>query len=168
MTKRNPPAPAKSLPSEAVDLARAVVRKHFGSESEAFDDILVDYEADPDGTVRGVRLKAPVGVGIELAAVTPYVLTAAGMVAGVLVEKTAEGVADSVRQWLKRAWARRRDGADAEPAVSLDDAESERITTTITVNLVVVDADEQTARTVARHVVAELVAGGHQTIERSK
>ena len=161
MAERNPSAPPVPLPSEAVDVARAVVRKHFDSESEAFDDILVDYETDPAGTVRGVRLDAPVGIGIELAAVTPYVLTAAGMIAGVVAEKAAEGVVDSVQRWLGRAWARRRGGEDP---VSLDDAEGEQVITTITVNLVVVGADEQTARTVARYVVAELVEGDRREI----
>ncbi|MCS7479389.1 hypothetical protein ACFFQW_25030 [Umezawaea endophytica] len=163
MPERNPTAPPVPLPSEAVDVARAVVRQHFDSESEAFDDILLDYEADPDGTVRGVRLDAPVGIGIELAAITPYVLTAAGVVAGVVVEKAADSAVDSVQRWLKQAWARRRGGEDP---VSAADPEGERVVTTITVNLVVLGADEQTARTVARHVVAELAEGGHREIGR--
>ena len=106
------------LPAELVDLARAVVARFHEAELEAFDDLLADFEDDPEQTVRGVQLGAPVGMGIELAAMTPWVLTAAGMVGGVLAEKVTGDAYAAAQRWLKRALAQRKGAQveDEEPA----------------------------------------------------
>jgi hypothetical protein len=166
MVKRNLPAPVESVPGEVVELARAVVAAHYEGELEAFDDILIDYQADPDGTIRGVRLDAPVGIGVDLAAMTPYVLSAATFVGGVLAEKLTDSVHDSTRQWLSRAWSRRRASESAEPIPHPDDTEAERVTVMITVHLSGLGAGEQSAQQVARSMVGELVAGGRPADER--
>lgn len=156
-------APVERTPEEVVDLAHSVVATRFAGELEAFDDIVLDYRRDPEGTVRGVRLHAPVGIGVELAAMTPYVLSAAALVGGVLVEKATGGVYDSVRDWLTRAWARRRGKDSAGPAPQIDDAEAGRVTVMITIHLTGAGADEVTAGEIARYVVDGLVTGKHES-----
>ncbi|WP_410597346.1 hypothetical protein [Amycolatopsis sp. lyj-23] len=145
----------KRLSAEAADVARAVVARCHEGEAEAFDDLLDAYEADPSGTVHGGRLNAPVGIGVELAAITPWVLAAAGAAGGVLVEKVAEDAYAAGRRWLSQAWTRRRTGkpVDSEPEGA------SQATILITVHLHGCGAPEELAHEVAAQVVEELDSG---------
>ncbi|MFF5096112.1 MULTISPECIES: hypothetical protein [Actinosynnema] len=138
---------ADLLSAEAVGVARAVVARWHAGELEAFEDLVEAYRADPDATVRGVRLDAPVGMGIELAAVTPWVLAAVSAAGGVLVEKAAEDAWSAGRRWLARVWER-----GGRPAAE----EAEQATVVITVHLTGLGASEPLARAVAEQVVREL------------
>ncbi|ACU37523.1 hypothetical protein [Actinosynnema mirum] len=138
---------ADLLSAEAVAVARAVVTRWHAGELEAFEDLVEAYRADPDGTVRGVRLGAPVGIGIDLAAVTPWVLAAVSAAGGVLVEKAAEDAWSAGRRWLSRVW-----GRGGAPAAE----EAEQATVVITVHLTGLGAAEPVARAVAEQVVREL------------
>jgi hypothetical protein len=156
MSVRKPGSVAVRLPTESIEIARAVVDRHYPGEAEAFDVLVEAYEADPGGTVRGVRLGAPVGFGLELAAITPWVLTAVGAAGGVLVEKVAEDAYAAGRRWLSRVWARGRTG---EP-LDLPPGDAPRATILITVHLREHGAPEDVARQVAEHVVKELGDAG--------
>ncbi|WP_440899620.1 hypothetical protein [Actinosynnema sp.] len=138
---------ADPLSAEAVGVARAVVARWHAGELEAFEDLVEAYRADPDGTVRGVRLGAPVGIGIDLAAVTPWVLAAVSAAGGVLVEKAAEDAWSAGRRWLSRAW-----GRGGKPEAE----EAGQATVVITVHLTGLGAAEPVARAVAEQVVREL------------
>ncbi|ATE55025.1 hypothetical protein CNX65_18480 [Actinosynnema pretiosum] len=139
------------MSAEAVGVARAVVARWHAGELEAFEDLVEAYRADPDGTVRGVRLGAPVGIGIDLAAVTPWVLAAVSAAGGVLVEKAAEDAWSAGRRWLSRAW-----GRGGKPEAEAEAEEAGQATVVITVHLTGLGAAEPVARAVAEQVVREL------------
>jgi hypothetical protein len=164
MIKRKTSTPVERLPDEVIDVARAVIAVHYTGELEVFEDILDDYQEDPDGTASGVRLDAPVGVGVELAAMTPWVLTAAGVVGGVLAEKAVDSAYEAVRGWLGRAWARRRTSDGAEPVPQWDDTEVEQVAMMIIVCLRGYGADEEIAREIAYRVIGELVTGARPQV----
>ncbi|MFI9010955.1 hypothetical protein ACIGNX_27330 [Actinosynnema sp. NPDC053489] len=139
-----------------VEVARAVVAAWYPAESEVFDDTVEDFMDDPSRTVRGVRPSAPVGMGIELATMTPYVLSAVGFLGGVVAEKVVGNAYDAIRERLRRARARREAGEPGEP---VDAATSGQAVVVVVVHLVEQGADEQAAREVAGHVVSEWLGG---------
>ncbi|GAA3868407.1 hypothetical protein GCM10022243_37570 [Saccharothrix violaceirubra] len=139
-----------------VEIARAVVDARYPRESEIFDDTLDDFVLDPERTVRGVRLGAPVGIGIDLVSVTPYVLSAVGFLGGMVAEKVVEDAYGAVRDRVRRAIVRRREGRAPE---AVDAAEAEQVRVLVVVHLVGQGAEQTVAEDVARHVVVEAL--GH-------
>lgn len=138
-----------------VDLARSVVLAHYPQEAELFDSVLAEYAEAPERLVTSLR--APVGMGVDLALMTPYVLAAAGAVAGVVLEKVAEAAVDSARARLVRVWRRLRGGVatSEEVAQAAEDA-----TTVVVVRLKGSGVDAEVAREIAERVTAELLARG--------
>lgn len=142
------------LTAEAVELARAVVTAHCERELEIFEDVVEDFANDPVAAVGGQRLNAPVGIGIDLVAMTPYVLSAAGFLGGMVLQKVGDDAYGAVRDRVKAAWQRRRAKAAPDPDES---TVAPQVQVLITVHLTEVGADEQAARQVARWVVGELL-----------
>ena len=146
----------------AADLARDVVGEHYPAESALFDAVLSEFQADPDRLVGSKALRAPVGMGVDLALVTPNVLAAASFLGGIVAKKTAETALDAVRERVAEAWSARRARRTGQPeptggglpTITSDD---DRVTVVVTVHLSSCGVDPTTAREVAEHVVGKLL-----------
>jgi hypothetical protein len=103
------------------DLSRDVVASRIANELPHFDAVLADFRKDPKKTVKAQSLKAPVGVGVDLALLTPYLLAILsflfGLVAEAAAEQAAKAIGQSTRERLSGLLRRRRQGpkAVAEP-----------------------------------------------------
>jgi len=159
-----------SIDPDAVDLSRAVVEGCYPAELDLFDAILAQFEADPDGLLEPDRLRAPVGMGVDIALLAPYVLAAATFLSAGLAEKLADNAIDSLGQSIRDRLARRlaarrgrRGEAASEPTVesepALTVAEMDEVTVVITVHLSGRGADPAVARNVAECVTKTLLSG---------
>lgn len=142
----------------------------YPAERDLFDAVLTQFEADPDGLLEPDRLRAPVGMGVDIALMTPYVLAAVTFLSVGLAEKLADQAIDSLGQSIRDRLARRlvarrgRRGEDAsestvesEPALTV--AETDEVTVVITVHLSGCGADPAVARNVAECVIKTLLPG---------
>lgn len=106
------------------DLGREVVAASYPGESSYFDAVLADFRSNPSNTLRDKRLKAPVGVGVDLAIVTPYVLATASFLFGVVAERATDHAIDVIsaatRDRLARILRRRGRPATGDPAEAGD------------------------------------------------
>ncbi|SDZ36471.1 hypothetical protein SAMN05421504_113174 [Amycolatopsis xylanica] len=143
-----------------LELAREIVGAHYPPELDLFDVIVAEFRRDPDRLLKPDTLRAPVGIGVDLALMTPYVLAAAAYLGNVLVEKTADKALDSVSGRIAKAWAARRK-AKAE-GVALEVAgtgEQADLTMVITVHLTGKGATPEVAREIAGKVSDALSPG---------
>lgn len=149
----------------AVDLARDVVGEHYPAELTLFDAVLSEFQAYPDRRAAAKALRAPVGMGIDIPLMTPYVLDAALFLGAVVAAKIAETTYDAVRERVSTAWAVRR-ARRSDPPATVDSGPTSTgfddggITVVVTVHLSARGADSATARAVAGHVVGKLLLAG--------
>lgn len=147
----------------AADLARDVVGEHYPAESALFDAVLNEFQADPDRLVGSKALRAPVGMGVDLGLVTPYVLAAASFLGCIVAEKTAETALDAVRERVAKAWSARRSRRTGQPEPTGDGglptvtSDDDKVTVVVTVHLWNCGVDPTTAREVAERVVGKLL-----------
>lgn len=160
--RQSSPSVRPSLDPLVADLARDVVGEHYPAEFTLFDAVLSEFQADPDRLVGAKALRAPVGMGVDLTLMTPYVLDAASFLCGIVAAKTTETAVGAVRDRVAKAWAARRACRTGLPEstgdgnLPSDAAGDSEVTVTVTVHLSDRGADPAKARQVAEHVVGKL------------
>jgi hypothetical protein len=87
------------------DLAEAVLGQAAPEELVLFDETAQEYFDDPDQVLHARSRDEPVGFGLELALLTPYVLAVVGPVVTFLVSLVAnsakEGSKTLVAEWVR-------------------------------------------------------------------
>jgi len=103
-----------------VALAREVVAGTYPAEAGWFDDIAAEHTKKP----ARLRLRAPVGMGVDLALVTPAALAVLSFLATVVAGKAAEATVSTIGRSARRRLAAlmRR-----EAVVEALDVEQERL-----------------------------------------
>jgi chorismate mutase len=107
--------------SQVAALGREVVRIVRPGELEGFDEVAAEVRADPVRVAAVSSLRPPVGFGIDLGLLAPYVLAVASWLwvtaTKDAVEVVEEGIALSTRRALGRlfALAKPQEGADTGP-----------------------------------------------------
>ncbi|MFI9450013.1 hypothetical protein [Amycolatopsis sp. NPDC052450] len=160
MSLRRPSPSAVPLGDpDVLELAREVVGTHYPPELGLFDAVVDEYRRDPDRLLNPETLRAPVGIGVDLVLMTPYILAAAAYLGNILVEKAADKTLDAVRDRLTEAWAarkaRRADDDAARPVTSAD----AELTMVITIHLTGTGAGPEVAREIAGKVSDALLPG---------
>ena len=118
--------------SLVVELAQLVIEQAAPEELVLFQETSTEYFADPDGVVDPRRRDEPLGFGLDLAMVTPYVLAMVTSCLAFLARSVAETAASeaakpAIGDLLKRFLRPRHPGPDAEvSALTRDQAESVR------------------------------------------
>jgi hypothetical protein len=115
-----------------VKYAREVIASAFPGELELFEEIAAEFRADPAGVVGEARLRAPVGAGVDLALVAPYVLSAISFLFAAVSAKAADRAADaaidklgrSTREKLSVLLRKRRPGSAEENQLNETTGES--------------------------------------------
>jgi len=145
---------------DVLDLAREIVGTHYPPELDLFDAVVDEYRRDPDRLLNPETLRAPVGIGVDLVLMTPYVLAAAAYLGNMLVEKTADKTLDAVRDRLTEAWSARkaRRAADDDDARPVTNADAD-LTMVITIHLTGTGASPEVAREIAGKVSDALLPG---------
>ena len=101
------------LPTEqnrvlVTQMAEAVLEQVAPEELVLFDDTEAEYFKDPDKALQAGSRDEPVGFGLEMALLTPYVLAVAGPVVKFLVSLVAdsanEGSKTLVAEWMRRVF----------------------------------------------------------------
>lgn len=106
-------------------LSSCAVSEVCPSEAEHFDDVAAEFRSDPVGLFKGRRLNVPVGAGIDLEIVTPYLLAFGSFVLAVVSQAVIQGFSDELsegaRSWIAASLRRlRRVNGDAEIAPPAD------------------------------------------------
>ena len=118
--------PARSEDQALIsELSQSVLAQAAPDELAVFDDTASEYFADPAGTLRPHGRDEPVGFGIDLALLTPYVLAVATPVIQLIVGMVSDAVhtdSRSVLAPLVRRLLRLPEPAAAGP----DDSSSHR------------------------------------------
>ncbi|WP_409492826.1 hypothetical protein [Amycolatopsis sp. cmx-11-12] len=141
-----------------LNLAREIVGTHYPPELDLFDAVVDEYRRDPDSLLNPETLRAPVGIGVDLVLMTPYVLAAAAYLGNVLVEKAADKTLDAVRDRLTKAWAARKAGRITDDAPPPANADAD-LTMVITIHLTGTGASPEVAREIAGKVSDALLPG---------
>jgi hypothetical protein len=118
----------------AAELAQLVLEDVAPEELAVFDETAQEYFEDPKRVLTPRRRDEPVGFGIELALVTPYVIAAvmpavqflASTVAETVREESKPVVADLVRRLFRRVRGKESD-VPAEPAPNLTPDQVRRV-----------------------------------------
>jgi hypothetical protein len=108
------------------EFVQEVVAQAYPGESPHFESLVAEFRADPRKALDSQCLKAPVGIGIDLAFVTPFVLAAVSFLFGLVADAVKDGAAEAITASTRKklsALLRRR--SNAEPFAPLD-AEQER------------------------------------------
>ncbi|WP_141578855.1 hypothetical protein [Actinomadura sp. WMMA1423] len=139
-----------------VELGRAIVTEVREAEVPDFDAIVAEYRCDPVRAFGAGRLRAPVGMGVDVGLVTPYVLA----IVSLLMNATAGSAATKVIEAaLARARAARRvrGGAPEGTVIELDGAERRVLAELITDQGVALGLDPDQARMLATSVLHALL-----------
>jgi hypothetical protein len=103
-------------------LARRVVTASYPEELGIFDAAAADWSSRPRR-----RLRAPVGMGVDLVAITPVLLSVlsyvAMKVADHALDETLSALSDSARRRLEAAF-----GSGPAPRTPVTDADRDRLT----------------------------------------
>lgn len=83
-----------------VELSRTVLSQAAPDEIVVFDETAREYFADPEETLRPHRRDEPVGFGVDIALLTPYVLAVATPVIQLIVGFVADAVRSDSRSVL--------------------------------------------------------------------
>ncbi|NDU72018.1 hypothetical protein GWI34_05180 [Actinomadura sp. DSM 109109] len=144
-----------------VELSRAIVGGVREAELTDFDAAVAEYRSDPVRAFGDRPLGAPVGMGVDIALVTPYVLA----IVSLLLNATAGSAATKVIEGaLARVRAARRGGEPERAAVELDDAEKRMLVELITDHGIALGLEPGYARVLAASVLQALLAspGGEE------
>jgi hypothetical protein len=114
-----------------VEFSGEVVALAYPGERELFDEVLAEFRSDPQGLLTGGRLRPPVGMGVDLALATPYVLSVVSFLIGVVTETATSRVIDALSQATRTKVARllRRRSKDRATATQNRDGNAELIST---------------------------------------
>jgi hypothetical protein len=146
-----------SLTPEVVALARKVVSDHYPRENGLFGLVLAEFETDARVMTRRKPINAPVGAGLDLGLVVPYVIAAASLVGGSVAKKVADKAVDGFLRVAKSAWTRvARKPRDGQVAKDLGSQSSDELKLTVQRYLERLGAPPEVAEEVAAHVVDEL------------
>jgi hypothetical protein len=123
-----PPRPTDEQRALAIDLTAAALVRAAPDEIPVLEETAADFYEDPDAILRPDKADTPLGAGIEILMLTPYVLSAAGAVLPVLagfVGEIVKGVAtdvtkDSLSTWIRRLIKSRPDEAAGALALTPD------------------------------------------------
>lgn len=111
------PQPVGEQRAVAVDLTEAALASVAPDEIPVLDETAADYYANPGAILRRDGADSPLGAGVEILMLTPYLLAAANAVmpmlatfVGEIVKGVATDVAkDSTSTWIRRFIKRRPD-----------------------------------------------------------
>jgi hypothetical protein len=92
------------------ELARTILEHSAPEELVIFEETSEEYFRDPDAVLHPARRDEPLGFGLDLALLTPYVLAVAAPVLGFLVQTVAaaakEEATPRVRELVRRLFNR--------------------------------------------------------------
>jgi hypothetical protein len=94
----------------AVELTAAALARIAPDELVVLDETAAEYFHDPEGTLRGDGGDSPMGSGITVAMVTPYLLSVASVVLpllGTIAGEIAKDVAKDLAKEPLTSWVRR-------------------------------------------------------------
>lgn len=83
-----------------MELSRTVLSEAAPDEMVVFDETAREYFADPEETLRPHQRDEPVGFGVDIALLTPYVLAVATPVIQLIVDFVADAVKSDSRSLL--------------------------------------------------------------------
>ncbi|WP_131742909.1 hypothetical protein [Actinomadura roseirufa] len=138
-----------------VELGRAVVRQFSPDELQDFDEIVVEYRRDPVRAFEDGPVRVPVGMGIDLALVTPYALA---LVSLLMNAGAGSAATKAIEAAVAKAAALRRGRGSDEVTIELDDAEERLLLERITEQGVALGLDRAFARALAESVLGALLA----------
>ncbi|URN11010.1 hypothetical protein LUW77_00615 [Streptomyces radiopugnans] len=100
-------------------LGREAVARVCPAEEELFDAVLAEFRANPYAAAAGRRLRPPVGMGVDLALVTPQVLWLTSLLISAVAGRVADKAIDTLSQATRERTAallhrRRSRTADSE------------------------------------------------------
>lgn len=128
MTTQQVPRPHPDGQALAVELTKAALNRVAPEELAVIDESASEYFADPAAALRGEE-DAPLGSGIEVVMLTPYLLSAASAVLPLLGEIVKSLVTDVAKEPLS-AWVRRlikQNPAEPPGSLTLDAGEAARV-----------------------------------------
>jgi hypothetical protein len=128
MATQQIPGPDSDAQALAVELTAAALARLAPEELVVLDESAAEYFADPAAALRGDE-DTPLGSGISVEMLTPYLLSAAGVVLPILGEILKGVVTDMAKEPLS-AWVRRlikRNPAEPPGSIALDGAQAARV-----------------------------------------
>jgi hypothetical protein len=151
----------RTLDDPAVAIARHVIAEFYPEELGLFDDIAGEWARRPDG-VRARRLRAPVGMGVDLVTMTPVLLSVLSFVGAAVanhaVDETLTALSSRARERLEAVF---RPQAPAVEQNERDRLETTAMLVTLLMRhgLHAAEAGEAAARIMA--VIADRERGEH-------
>ncbi|MFC4531063.1 hypothetical protein [Sphaerisporangium dianthi] len=88
---------------DQLDVAREVVASSCPGELELFDWVAAEFRNDPGRVLGGKRLRAPIGAGVDLSLLTPYVLSAVTFLFAAVTARVVDRGADAAIDKIGRA-----------------------------------------------------------------
>lgn len=128
MATQQIPRPHPDAQALAVELTAAALRRVAPEELVVLDESAAEYFADPAAALRGDE-DTPLGSGISVVMLTPYLLSAAGVVLPILGE-ILKGVVTDVAKEPLSAWVRRlikRNSAEPPGPIALNGAQAAHV-----------------------------------------
>jgi hypothetical protein len=95
------------------ELARLALHRAAPDELAIFDDLVVEYFADPQAALHAVDRDETLGFGLDLTLLTPYVLAVAGYVLPLLNDMMTEVAKSREARWSgpgSAGWSTARPG----------------------------------------------------------
>jgi hypothetical protein len=131
------PQPAGEQRQLAIDLTAAALSQIAPEEIPVLGETAAEYYADPGALLRHTRGDSPLGAGVDILMLTPYLLAAANAVLpllGAFAGEILKGVAVDVTKEPLSTWVRRmirgRNG-DPHAALALSAEQALRVRTTV-------------------------------------
>lgn len=121
----------------AIDLTAAALRQVAPDEIPVLDETAAEFYADPGALLRRNRADSPLGAGVDVLMLTPYLLAAMNVVLPVLAQFAGElvkGVAVDVAKEPASSWVRRMiKGRPSDPPgpLALTAQQAFRVRTTV-------------------------------------
>lgn len=135
------------------ELARRTLHRAAPDELVIFDDLVAEYDADPQAALRPPDRDETLGFGLDLTLLTPYVLAVAGFVLPLL-----NGMVTEVATQQGSAWVDRLIRRGPDPA-RLSDEQARRVRAAAFEQSRRAGLDDDRARLVADSIVGAIAAG---------
>ncbi|MFP5282081.1 MAG: hypothetical protein ACLGIF_01365, partial [Actinomycetes bacterium] len=125
--------PADQERALATELAETVVGQVAPEELLVFRETAAEYHDNPDRVLHPRRRDEPLGFGLEMELLSPYVLAVAGPVVGYLLsvakETITEGSTTLVSEWIRGLFRTKEKpaAADAEDSAALTPQQARRV-----------------------------------------